>query len=79
MSQRCPRGILALYSCLRLPVFSDDRVRWLGLVLHRFVEHSLGLLVRTPLLKQLSPGHIEGGRPGADAFTEDVAEERQRV
>lgn len=79
MSERSSGGILALYGSLLLPVFTDDRISWLGLVLHRFVEHSLGLLVRPPLFKQLSPGHVEGGRPGADAFTEDVAEERQGV
>lgn len=67
------------YISLLLPVFIENRVSWLGLVLHCFLVHGLGLFIHPPLFKLLCPGHIEGSGPGADALTVDVSVKRHRV
>lgn len=60
-------------------VLLQDALRRLGLVLHGFLVHGVGLVVQAALLELLSPGHVESGRPGADAFAEDVAVQSDRV
>lgn len=50
----------------------ENNVGWMCLVLQCFLVHCLSLLVHPALLKLLSPGHIQGSSPGADALTEEV-------
>lgn len=64
---------------MALPVFTENGVDRLHSVLHGFPVQGVSLFVHPPPFKLLGPGQVEGGGPGADALTVEVAVQRYGV
>lgn len=62
-----------------VPVFIEDGVSWLGLVLHRLLVQSQRLLMHPPELQLLGPGHVQGSAPVTDPFAVNVGVQVSRV
>lgn len=71
------RNFVSLFKCLL--VFMENSAGWMSLVLQRFLVYCISLFMQSSLFKVLSPGHIQGSCPGADAPTEDLTVQGNRV
>lgn len=60
------------HSIYVLPVFIENSLGWLGLVLHSFLVDGVCLFIHPSLFQVLRPGHVEGSGPVANSFTVNI-------